>query len=174
MPKHEFRHILRATARTNTIPTKAHQHGVTTTGRRPHNVPAAKIATGLLLGVLGLSGCGTGSGAGRSKKPGIARLPAGDAVVLGRRDGKLRMLDQLRDGELSVSELAERLAAGQQNVSKHLALLADAGMLARRKDGNRADYRIADDGIFDLCEQVCGSLQAQLPALTALVGGTTP
>jgi DNA-binding transcriptional ArsR family regulator len=86
---------------------------------------------------------------------------------------RVRMLDQLRDGELSVKELAERLAAGQQNVSKHLVLLADAGMLARRKDGNRVYYRIADEGIFALCEQVCGSLQAQLSSLAALVGGTT-
>ena len=86
---------------------------------------------------------------------------------------RVRMLDQLRDGELSVNELAERLGAGQQNVSKHLALLADAGMLSRRKDGNRVYYEIADDGIFDLCEQVCGSLQAQLSTLAALVGGTS-
>ena len=84
---------------------------------------------------------------------------------------RVRMLDLLSDGELSVNELAERLSAGQQNVSKHLALLAEAGMLARRKDGTRVYYRIADEGIFDLCEQVCGSLQAQLSTLAALVGG---
>jgi DNA-binding transcriptional ArsR family regulator len=84
---------------------------------------------------------------------------------------RVRMLDQLRDSELSVNELAERLQAGQQNVSKHLALLADASMLTRRKDGNRVYYGIADDGIFDLCDQVCGSLQTQLSSLAALVGG---
>jgi DNA-binding transcriptional ArsR family regulator len=86
---------------------------------------------------------------------------------------RVRILDLLRDGELSVNELAERLPAGQQNVSKHLALLAEAGMLGRRKDGNRVYYRIADEGIFDLCEQVCGSLQAQLSSLAALVGGSS-
>jgi DNA-binding transcriptional ArsR family regulator len=86
---------------------------------------------------------------------------------------RVRVLDQLRDDELSVNALADRLAAGQQNVSKHLALLADAGMVSRRKDGNRVYYRIADPAIFDLCEQVCGSLQTQLSTLAALVGGTT-
>lgn len=86
---------------------------------------------------------------------------------------RVRMLDRLRDGELSVNELADHLSAGQQNVSKHLALLADAGMLSRRKDGNRVYYRIADEGIFELCDQVCGSLQAQLSTLAALVGGTS-
>ena len=75
--------------------------------------------------------------------------------------------------ELSVSELTEQLGASQQNASKHLVLLVDAGMLARRKDGNRVYYRIADEGVFALCEQVCGSLQAQLAALADLVGTTT-
>jgi DNA-binding transcriptional ArsR family regulator len=86
---------------------------------------------------------------------------------------RVRILDLLRDGELSVSELTEQLGASQQNVSKHLVLLVDAGMLARRKEGNRVFYRIADEGVFALCEQVCGSLQAQLAALAELVGTTT-
>ena len=80
------------------------------------------------------------------------------------------MLDLLRDGELSVNELAEQLGAGQQNVSKHLGVLVDAGMLARRKEGNHVYYRIADKGVFALCEQVCGSVQSQLSSLAALIG----
>jgi DNA-binding transcriptional ArsR family regulator len=86
---------------------------------------------------------------------------------------RIRILDLLRDQELSVTTLAEQLGAGQQNVSKHLAVLVDSGMLARRKDGNHVYYRIADQGVFALCEQICGSLQAQLATLNALVTGTT-
>lgn len=86
---------------------------------------------------------------------------------------RVRMLDLLRDEELSVRSLAEQLGAGQQNVSKHLAVLVDAGMLARRKQGNHVYYRIADEGVFALCEQVCGSIQAQLAQLNALVGSPT-
>jgi DNA-binding transcriptional ArsR family regulator len=86
---------------------------------------------------------------------------------------RVRILDLLREQELSVTTLAERLGAGQQNVSKHLAVLVDAGMLARRKDGTHVYYRIADEAVFALCEQVCGSLQAQLVALSAVVAGTT-
>ena len=86
---------------------------------------------------------------------------------------RVRILDLLRDQELSVSLLAEQLGAGQQNVSKHLAVLVDSGMLARRKDGTHVYYRIADEGVFALCEQVCGSLQAQLASLNAVIGGTT-
>jgi DNA-binding transcriptional ArsR family regulator len=85
---------------------------------------------------------------------------------------RVRMLDLLRDGELSVTAIAEQLGAGQQNVSKHLNVLAGAGMVRRRKDGNHVYYGIADEGVFALCEQVCGSLQAQLSTLAALVGPT--
>jgi DNA-binding transcriptional ArsR family regulator len=84
---------------------------------------------------------------------------------------RVRILDLLRDEELSVTVLAEQLGAGQQNVSKHLSVLVESGMLARRKDGVHVYYRIADEGVFALCDQVCGSLQAQLAALNALVSG---
>jgi ArsR family transcriptional regulator len=86
---------------------------------------------------------------------------------------RVRILDLLRNQELSVSVLAEELGAGQQNISKHLAVLVDAGMLARRKEGTHVYYRNADEGVIALCEQVCGSLQAQLATLNALVAGTT-
>jgi DNA-binding transcriptional ArsR family regulator len=84
---------------------------------------------------------------------------------------RVRIVDLLRDSELSVNELAERLGAGQQNVSKHLAVLADVGVLERRKDGNHVYYGIVDESVLGLCEQVCGSLHAQLSSLAALVGG---
>ena len=86
---------------------------------------------------------------------------------------RVRLLDLLRDGELSVNVLAEQLGAGQQNVSKHLAVLVDAGTLARRKEGTHVYYRIVDEAVFALCEQVCGSLQTQLAALNALVAGSS-
>ena len=86
---------------------------------------------------------------------------------------RVRTLDLLRDQELSVNTLAEQLGASQQNVSKHLAVLVDSGMLARRKDGTHVYYRIADPGVFALCEQVCGSLQTHLATLNALVARTT-
>jgi DNA-binding transcriptional ArsR family regulator len=84
---------------------------------------------------------------------------------------RIRLLDRLREGEASVNELTEALAASQQNVSKHLGVLLEAGIVGRRKDGNRVLYSIADESIFALCEQVCGSLQRQLAELNALVEG---
>ena len=87
---------------------------------------------------------------------------------------RIRLLDRLRDGEAGVNELAAHLDASQQNVSKHLAVLAEAGIVGRRKDGTRVLYRIADEGVLGLCEQVCGSVQAQLAALSALLEGAGP
>lgn len=84
---------------------------------------------------------------------------------------RVRLLDRLRDGELTVNELAEQLGTSQQNVSKHLSVLADAGIVDRRKDGVRVHYRIVDEGVFALCEQVCGSLHSRHSTLAALAGG---
>jgi DNA-binding transcriptional ArsR family regulator len=87
---------------------------------------------------------------------------------------RIRVLDELRDGEQTVSSLAARMGAGQQNVSKHLTVLADAGVVARRKDGNHVYYRIADASVLGLCEQVCGSLEQQAQTFAATVRGIRP
>jgi DNA-binding transcriptional ArsR family regulator len=84
---------------------------------------------------------------------------------------RIKVLDRLRDGEQSVNDLAAALDAAQQNVSKHLAVLADAGILARRRNGNHVYYRIVDDGVLGLCDQVCGSLEQQLQTLALIVAG---
>ncbi len=86
---------------------------------------------------------------------------------------RVRMLDLLRDGELSVNTLAESLDAGQQNVSKHLAVLTEAALVSRRKEGTHVYYGIADERVFALCEQVCGSLESQLSTLAAVIGGAS-
>jgi ArsR family transcriptional regulator len=65
---------------------------------------------------------------------------------------------------MSVSEMVEATGAGQANVSKHLALLLDAGIVARRKDGLMVYYRVSDASIFDLCDAVCNSLGEHLSA----------
>ena len=86
---------------------------------------------------------------------------------------RIRLLDRLRESEATVGELSEALPASQQNVSKHLAVLADAGMLGRRKEGNRVYYRVTDESVFALCEQVCGAAQQQVRALQELMEGVS-
>jgi DNA-binding transcriptional ArsR family regulator len=82
---------------------------------------------------------------------------------------RIKLLDHLREGDATVSELQEALGASQQNVSKHLGILHAAGMVARTKDGNHTRYSIADEGVFELCEQVCGGVRRQLDELDALL-----
>ncbi len=87
---------------------------------------------------------------------------------------RIRLLDALRDGPLSINELTEALGASQQNVSKHVGVLAQAGIVAREKDGNRVRCYIADDTIFELCELVCGGLHKHVAELDRLLGGRAP
>ena len=75
---------------------------------------------------------------------------------------RLRLLNELRDREMTVTALVEATGAGQANVSKHLSLLADAGMVGRRKEGLNVFYFIADGSLFELCDLVCGRLQKEL------------
>jgi DNA-binding transcriptional ArsR family regulator len=82
---------------------------------------------------------------------------------------RIKLLDHLREGDATVTELQEALGASQQNVSKHLGILHSAGMVNRTKDGNHARYSIADEGVFELCEQVCGGVRKQLDELDALL-----
>jgi len=84
---------------------------------------------------------------------------------------RIRLLDALRDGEATVGELTERLGASQQNVSKHLGVLHQAGIVRREKQGTSVRYSIADESVFDLCEQVCGGLRQQVSELDQLLTG---
>jgi DNA-binding transcriptional ArsR family regulator len=84
---------------------------------------------------------------------------------------RIKLLDRLREGEATVLELTAYIGSTQQNVSKHLGVLQRSGIVARRKRGTFAHYRIVDGGVFALCEAVCGSLQEQVEALRRLVSG---
>jgi ArsR family transcriptional regulator len=72
--------------------------------------------------------------------------------------GRLTILSVLRDGERSVSELAEVTARSQPNVSQHLASLLRAGLVACRRDGHRVLYRMSDPYLESICTAVCESV----------------
>jgi DNA-binding transcriptional ArsR family regulator len=84
---------------------------------------------------------------------------------------RIKLLDRLRDGGASVAELQEATGASQQNLSKHLGVLLQSGLVARRRAGNFARYEIADDSVFELCETVCGGLRRQLEEIEMLLEG---
>lgn len=75
---------------------------------------------------------------------------------------RLKILNALRAGEHNVGELTELVACSQANVSKHLALLAQSGLIARSVRGTSTYYRIVDPRIFQLCDIVCGQIGQRL------------
>lgn len=77
---------------------------------------------------------------------------------------RLRLIYSLMDGEKSVTQLVEETGSLQANVSKHLGMMLDAGVVGRRKEGLRAYYRVTDESIYELCDLVCGSIQDRLEA----------
>jgi DNA-binding transcriptional ArsR family regulator len=86
---------------------------------------------------------------------------------------RIRLLDHLRNGSATVGELRDALGASQQNVSKHLSVLHQAGIVRREKRGNHAVYSIADASVFDLCEQVCGGLRRRIDELDGVLAEVT-
>jgi DNA-binding transcriptional ArsR family regulator len=100
----------------------------------------------------------------------LVELIAGRFRVLGE-PMRIRLLDRLREGDATVGELVEAVGASQQNVSKHLGVLLAAGMVSRTKQGTASRYAIADEGVFELCDQVCGGLRRQVAELDAIVPG---
>ncbi len=84
---------------------------------------------------------------------------------------RLRLLRALMEGEHSVQELVEVCGLSQTNVSRHLGLMRREGVVARRAEGNRAVYRIADPTLRRLCRTVCGGLSDRMAGdLDALQG----
>lgn len=74
---------------------------------------------------------------------------------------RLQLLQALRGGERSVTELVEITGLGQANVSKHLQQLVSCGYLSRRKEGTFVYYAIASDDVFMLCDVMCGRIEEE-------------
>ncbi|MCW8882616.1 MAG: metalloregulator ArsR/SmtB family transcription factor [Sedimenticola sp.] len=63
---------------------------------------------------------------------------------------RLKILCTLGDEEVSVQEIVEHVGTSQSNISQHLAILRDKGILASRKDANRVYYRVSDSRTLKL------------------------
>jgi DNA-binding transcriptional ArsR family regulator len=80
-----------------------------------------------------------------------------DAVALLRlvsEETRHAILDELRKGERTVSQLVAALQDEQSNVSHHLGTLRDAGLVAARRDGRHQRYRLADAEVAKVLAQV--------------------
>ena len=84
---------------------------------------------------------------------------------------RLHIMNALRDGELTVGDLVEATGLGQANVSKHLQHLHAAGFLVRRKEGLYVYYGLAGDDVFQLCDIMCGRLEAEAASRRKVLTG---
>lgn len=74
---------------------------------------------------------------------------------------RLMILCSLKSGAKNVSEIMEETELGQANVSKHLKILTQAGIITRQPKGVSVFYEITDPVIFEICEIVCDRLSVR-------------
>ena len=75
---------------------------------------------------------------------------------------RLMIIHELREGEKSVNELAEKLGLKQSNTSQHLAILRKAGVIVPRREGNIVYYDLANPQIGEACDLVQSFIAEQL------------
>ncbi len=102
-------------------------------------------------------------GAMSSVKSEMIRLHA--HVCKGLADPKrLLIIDALRDGEVTVTDLVDALEIPQANVSQHLAVLRDKGLVTSRRDGQWAYYSLTSPKIVEAVDLLRAVMQEQLGA----------
>ena len=83
---------------------------------------------------------------------------------------RLQILQLLRTGEKNVSELTALLDTTQPNVSKHLRMLQEAGLIGRRQAGNSVYCYVTDMTVFELCDVVCNALYTRMAEQVKVLG----
>ena len=97
--------------------------------------------------------------------PGALSMMADFFKVLSETS-RLQILCSLKTGAKNVTQITEASGLGQANVSKHLKMLAQAGIVSKRQEGVCMYYQIASPFIFELCELVCDALSVQIQQQT--------
>lgn len=77
---------------------------------------------------------------------------------------RLQILNCMRSGEMTVTDVVDETGFGQANVSKHLQILHTLGFVSRRKEGLFTFYRLADKSVFTICDIMCNQLEAEAHA----------
>lgn len=87
---------------------------------------------------------------------------------------RLRIINELRDGEMTVRALAKKLGVRQAHLSQHLSVLRHRGVVSARKDGVNVYYSIANPKIIKACnlirEVLLEHLQKDQSILTSISG----
>lgn len=83
----------------------------------------------------------------------LNRVPPGPSVIeVIAEPTRRRILDAVRDGERSVTELVDAVGMHQPGVSRHLKVLRDAGLVEVRRDAQRRLYRLRAEPLRELVE----------------------
>jgi ArsR family transcriptional regulator len=83
---------------------------------------------------------------------------------------RVRVLELLRDGERTVSDLQTALAMDSSGTSQHLGAMRKQGLLETRRDGTSVYYRVRDPRTFQLLETARQIITSQLQETQALLG----
>ena len=75
---------------------------------------------------------------------------------------RLQIISCLKTGAMNVTEIGTETGLGQANLSKHLKVLTQAGILSRQPRGVTVYYEINDPLIFELCELVCDRIYERM------------
>ncbi len=87
---------------------------------------------------------------------------------------RIRILELLREGEMSVSQLQTKLDIEGSNVSQQLAILRMKNLVDTRKDGNSIYYQIRDTQVNDLLDEARGIFEAHVTQLRAMTDDRPP
>lgn len=102
-----------------------------------------------------------------SKMPAAELVRAADLFAVLSTPLRLQIISTLCAGEQNVTELLGQMTASQPNLSRHLQVLYQAGVLAKRRCGQQVFYRIADETVVQVCKVVCGQAQCEMQLLEA-------
>ena len=103
----------------------------------------------------------------------LYRLHAGICHTLANPK-RLEIIDRLRGHELSVNELARALEVSQANLSQHLALMRQRGIVTTRRNGLNVFYRLSSPKIVKACDLMRQVLLEHLEGGATIVRGTPP
>ncbi len=75
---------------------------------------------------------------------------------------RLRIMHAICQDEKSVNQIVQETGATQTNVSRHLGMMYQGGVLSRRREGAHVFYKVSDASFTDLCRTVCVRVAAEL------------
>ncbi|MGA0089761.1 MAG: ArsR/SmtB family transcription factor [Burkholderiaceae bacterium] len=137
-----------------------------------------QLSTNLMGDQMSEPDCRASSATSAAYQPWVSQDQADIEFILERASryfsllaepARLRILQAVCDKECSVQEIVGQTSLPQPNVSRHLSLLFNAGVLSRRREGTFVFYKVSDPLVIQLCRTVCVHLATSEPAKPMVV-----